>query len=160
MCRIGCFRKSRTRLRKICRCLLDIPCKCMVTKPKTMQDAIEFATELMDKKISTFAERQAENKKETDNNNQARTTTSQGGKCGSSFTQLGLGEIERVCWNSTTVQQVQVLYHNGPCTVKCANCKRVGHLTRDCWSYAATNNHPSLAMNVGIKGTIGVIARS
>ncbi|GKB01001.1 hypothetical protein Tco_0829045 [Tanacetum coccineum] len=31
----------------------------MASKPKTMQDAIEFATELMDKKISTFAERVA-----------------------------------------------------------------------------------------------------
>ncbi|GJS79962.1 hypothetical protein Tco_0729843 [Tanacetum coccineum] len=29
----------------------------MATKPKTMQDAIEFATELMDKKFSTFAEK-------------------------------------------------------------------------------------------------------
>ncbi|GKD69325.1 putative reverse transcriptase domain-containing protein [Tanacetum coccineum] len=29
----------------------------MASKPKTMQDAIEFATELMDKKIRTFAER-------------------------------------------------------------------------------------------------------
>ncbi|GJV88450.1 putative reverse transcriptase domain-containing protein [Tanacetum coccineum] len=29
----------------------------MATKPKTMQDAIEFATELMDKKINTWAER-------------------------------------------------------------------------------------------------------
>ncbi|GKE72755.1 hypothetical protein Tco_1534796 [Tanacetum coccineum] len=29
----------------------------MTSKPKTMQDAIEFATELMDKKIHTFAER-------------------------------------------------------------------------------------------------------
>ncbi|GKA63455.1 hypothetical protein Tco_0763061 [Tanacetum coccineum] len=44
----------------------------MTTKPKTMQDAIEFATELMDKKISTFAERQAENKRKLDNNNQAQ----------------------------------------------------------------------------------------
>ncbi|GJZ64092.1 putative reverse transcriptase domain-containing protein [Tanacetum coccineum] len=32
------------------------------SKPKTMQDAIEFATELMDKKISTFAERSGEKK--------------------------------------------------------------------------------------------------
>ncbi|GKD41232.1 putative reverse transcriptase domain-containing protein [Tanacetum coccineum] len=35
-------------------------------------------------------------------------------------------------------------HHNGPCTVKCANCKRVGHLTRGCWSYAATNNQRTL----------------
>ncbi|GJR61961.1 hypothetical protein Tco_1504123 [Tanacetum coccineum] len=44
----------------------------MASKPKTMQDAIEFATELMDKKISTLAERQAENKRKLDNNNQAQ----------------------------------------------------------------------------------------
>nr|GEY72435.1 hypothetical protein [Tanacetum cinerariifolium] len=44
----------------------------MAIKPKTMQDAIEFATGLMDKKISTLAERQAENKrklKDTSRNN-------------------------------------------------------------------------------------------
>ncbi|GKD35728.1 reverse transcriptase domain-containing protein [Tanacetum coccineum] len=44
----------------------------MASKPKIMQDAIEFATELMYKKISTFAERQAENKRKLDNNNQAQ----------------------------------------------------------------------------------------
>ncbi|GKF90175.1 hypothetical protein Tco_0264138, partial [Tanacetum coccineum] len=33
----------------------------MASKPKTMQDAIEFATELMDQKIRTFANRQAKN---------------------------------------------------------------------------------------------------
>nr|GEY26113.1 putative reverse transcriptase domain-containing protein [Tanacetum cinerariifolium] len=32
-------------------------------------------------------------------------------------------------------------HHNGQCTVKCVNCKRVGHLTRDCRSPAATKNH-------------------
>ncbi|GJX33065.1 hypothetical protein Tco_0242920 [Tanacetum coccineum] len=35
----------------------------MATKPKTMQDAIEFATELIDKKINTWAEHQADNKR-------------------------------------------------------------------------------------------------
>ncbi|GKF30723.1 hypothetical protein Tco_0100521, partial [Tanacetum coccineum] len=38
----------------------------MTTKPKTIQDAIEFATELMDKKINTWAERQADNKRKSD----------------------------------------------------------------------------------------------
>nr|GFC09024.1 hypothetical protein [Tanacetum cinerariifolium] len=45
----------------------------MASKPKTMQDVIEFTTELMEKKISTFAKRQAENKrkfKDTSKNNQ------------------------------------------------------------------------------------------
>ncbi|GKC66857.1 reverse transcriptase domain-containing protein [Tanacetum coccineum] len=38
----------------------------MAPKPKTMQDAIEIATKLMDKKISTLVERQAENKRKLD----------------------------------------------------------------------------------------------
>ncbi|GKE55566.1 hypothetical protein Tco_1494751 [Tanacetum coccineum] len=45
----------------------------MASKPKKMQDAIEFATELMDQKICTLAERQAKNKrkfKDTLRNNQ------------------------------------------------------------------------------------------
>ncbi|GJS27533.1 putative reverse transcriptase domain-containing protein [Tanacetum coccineum] len=40
----------------------------MASKPKTMQDAIEFATELMDQKIRTFADRQAENKRKLHDN--------------------------------------------------------------------------------------------
>ncbi|GJW33452.1 hypothetical protein Tco_0053484 [Tanacetum coccineum] len=44
----------------------------MASRLKTMQDAIKMATELMDKKISTLAERQAENKRKLDNNNQAQ----------------------------------------------------------------------------------------
>nr|GFB64988.1 reverse transcriptase domain-containing protein [Tanacetum cinerariifolium] len=45
----------------------------MASKPKTMQNVIEFTTELMDEKIKTFAERQAENKgkfEDTSKNNQ------------------------------------------------------------------------------------------
>ncbi|GJS35045.1 hypothetical protein Tco_0533427 [Tanacetum coccineum] len=41
----------------------------VASKPKTMQEAIEMATELMDKKIRTFVERQTENKRKQDNNN-------------------------------------------------------------------------------------------
>ncbi|GKB48013.1 hypothetical protein Tco_0898766 [Tanacetum coccineum] len=42
----------------------------MASKPKSMQDAIEFATELMDKKIRTFSERHSENKRKQDDNQQ------------------------------------------------------------------------------------------
>nr|GEV15702.1 hypothetical protein [Tanacetum cinerariifolium] len=40
----------------------------MASKPKTMQDAIEFAIELMDQKIRTFADCQAKNKRKLDDN--------------------------------------------------------------------------------------------
>ncbi|GJS86864.1 hypothetical protein Tco_0769500 [Tanacetum coccineum] len=42
----------------------------VASKPKTMQEATEIATELMDKRIHTFAERQIENKRKQDNNQQ------------------------------------------------------------------------------------------
>ncbi|GJS70044.1 hypothetical protein Tco_0702885 [Tanacetum coccineum] len=53
--------------------LLDMIHESVVaSKPKTMQEAIEISTELMDKKLCTFAERQAKNKRKLDNNNQAQ----------------------------------------------------------------------------------------
>ncbi|GKD04552.1 reverse transcriptase domain-containing protein [Tanacetum coccineum] len=42
----------------------------VASKPKTMQEAIEIATELMDKKIRTFALCQTENKRKQDDNHQ------------------------------------------------------------------------------------------
>ncbi|GJW47112.1 putative reverse transcriptase domain-containing protein [Tanacetum coccineum] len=42
----------------------------MTSKPKTMQDAFEFATGLMDKKIHTFAKRLSENNRKQDDNQQ------------------------------------------------------------------------------------------
>ncbi|GKC54334.1 reverse transcriptase domain-containing protein [Tanacetum coccineum] len=32
------------------------------------------------------------------------------------------------------------LHHVGPCTVKCSNCKWLGHMTRDCKEYVAAMN--------------------
>ncbi|GKB88024.1 reverse transcriptase domain-containing protein [Tanacetum coccineum] len=38
------------------------------------------------------------------------------------------------------------LHHVGPCTMKCNNCKRVGHMTRDCkTSVAAMNQRTPVA---------------
>ncbi|GJU77735.1 reverse transcriptase domain-containing protein [Tanacetum coccineum] len=48
----------------------------VASKPKTMQEAIEMATELMDRRNNTFAERQAENKRKFEDTprNNNRTT--------------------------------------------------------------------------------------
>ncbi|GJY64642.1 hypothetical protein Tco_0466102 [Tanacetum coccineum] len=81
LCPSGEFKKTEVenveseesdRDREVSRGSSDISESVMASKPKTMQDAFEFATELMDKKISTFAEHQAENKRKLDNNNQAQ----------------------------------------------------------------------------------------
>ncbi|GKG04447.1 hypothetical protein Tco_0314834, partial [Tanacetum coccineum] len=98
----------------------------MATKPKTMQDAIEFVTELMNKKISTFAERQAENKRKLDNNNQAQQQLPKRQNVVQAYA-AGTGERKEYAGTLPLCNKCK-FHHNGPCTVKCANCKRVGHL--------------------------------
>ncbi|GKD44064.1 RNA-directed DNA polymerase, eukaryota [Tanacetum coccineum] len=114
----------------------------MASKPKTIQDANEFATELMDKKISTFAERQTENKRKHDNNKQAQQQPPKKQGVAIAYT-VGSGERKEYVGTLPLCNKCK-FHHNGQCTVKCANCKRVGHLTRDCRSPAATNNQRNL----------------
>ncbi|GKC10698.1 hypothetical protein Tco_1007480, partial [Tanacetum coccineum] len=60
------FPKESDKIEKYVRGLLDmIHGSVMASKLKTIQDAIEFATELMDKKIRTYAECQTENKRKS-----------------------------------------------------------------------------------------------
>ncbi|GJV89731.1 reverse transcriptase domain-containing protein [Tanacetum coccineum] len=114
----------------------------VASKPKTMQEATEMATELMDKKISTFAERQAENKRKLDNNRQAQQQLPKRQNVARAYA-AGTGERKEYAGTLPLCNKCK-FHHNGPCTVKCSNCKRVGHLTRDCWSSAATNNQRTL----------------
>ncbi|GJZ85047.1 reverse transcriptase domain-containing protein [Tanacetum coccineum] len=114
----------------------------MASRTKTMQDAIEFATKLMDKKIHTLAERQAENKRKFDNNNQAQQQPPKKQGMAIAYT-AGPGERKEYAGTLPLCNKC-MFHHNGQCTVKCANCKRVGHLTRDNRSLAATNNQRNL----------------
>nr|GEZ73071.1 reverse transcriptase domain-containing protein [Tanacetum cinerariifolium] len=83
----------------------------VASKPKTMQEAVAIATEPMDQKIRTFAEREMASKRKKEH--------------------AGTLPLCNKC----------KFHHNGQCTIKCTNYKRVGHLTRDCRSPAAINNH-------------------
>ncbi|GKA82941.1 reverse transcriptase domain-containing protein [Tanacetum coccineum] len=114
----------------------------MASKPKTMQDAIEFATELIDQKIHTFTKRQAENKRKLDNNNQAQRQPPKRQNVARAYS-FGSSEKKEYAGTLPLCNKCK-FHHNGPSTVKCANCKRIGHLTRDCWSSAATNNQRTL----------------
>ncbi|GKD30908.1 hypothetical protein Tco_1241686 [Tanacetum coccineum] len=99
----------------------------MASKPNTMQDAIEFATELTDKKISTLVEHQAENKRKLDNNNQDQQQPPKKQGVAIAYT-AGSGERKEYAGTLPLCNKCK-LHHNCQCTVKCANCKRVGHLT-------------------------------
>ncbi|GJR07026.1 putative reverse transcriptase domain-containing protein [Tanacetum coccineum] len=104
----------------------------MATKPKTMQDAIEFATELMDKKINTWAERQADNKRKSDdtarnNQNQQPNKRQNTGRA------YAAGNGDRRPYGGPKPLCSKCNYHHeGPCAPKCHKCNRFGHLARDC----------------------------
>nr|GFB47285.1 hypothetical protein [Tanacetum cinerariifolium] len=76
------FSEESDKIKKYVRGLPDmIHGSVVASKPKTMQEAIEIATELMDKKVRTFAERETASKRKLDqeplgtnnNNNNTRT---------------------------------------------------------------------------------------
>nr|GFD34344.1 hypothetical protein [Tanacetum cinerariifolium] len=76
-----------------------------------MQEVIEFTTELMEDKTRAYVERQTDNKR------------------------------KRLYAGSRPLCSKCNYNHEGPCLPKCNNCKRVGHLTKDCKSRPANNNN-------------------
>ncbi|GJW08928.1 ribonuclease H-like domain-containing protein [Tanacetum coccineum] len=94
------------------------PGSVVASKPKTMQEATEMASELMDKKINTIAERQAENKR-------IAYTAGSGNK-------KQYGGSKPLCPKCN-------YNHNGPCAPKCYKCNKFGHLARNCRSSASVN---------------------
>ncbi|GKB32103.1 putative reverse transcriptase domain-containing protein [Tanacetum coccineum] len=98
-------------------------------------DAIEFATELMDKKIRTFAERQSENKRKQDDNQQQQQNKRQ--NTGRAYV-AGSGE-KKPYGGSKPLYSKCNYYHDGQCAPKCHKCNRVGHLARDCRSTTNSN---------------------
>ncbi|GKB46751.1 reverse transcriptase domain-containing protein [Tanacetum coccineum] len=107
----------------------------VASKPKTMQEAIEIATELMDKKIHTFAERQTKNKRKQDDNQQQQQNKRQ--NTGRAYT-AGSGEKKPYGGSKPLCAKCNY-HHDGPCAPKCHKCNRVGHLARDCRSTANAN---------------------
>ncbi|GJR47109.1 putative reverse transcriptase domain-containing protein [Tanacetum coccineum] len=92
----------------------------IAASPARLQDAIRIANQLMDKKVQGYAARSAENKRRmetyTAGNNERR----------------GYAGPLPYCNKCR-------LHHEGLCTMRCGNCKKVGHQTRDCRAAIAPN---------------------
>nr|GFB72979.1 hypothetical protein [Tanacetum cinerariifolium] len=86
-------------------------------KPKIMQDAIEIATKLMNKK-----NQQQPNKRQ----NTGRAYTARHGE------KKHYGGSRPFCSKCN-------YHHDGPCAPKCHKCNRFGHLARDCRSFTNAN---------------------
>nr|GEU50870.1 ribonuclease H-like domain-containing protein [Tanacetum cinerariifolium] len=134
------------------------------SKPKTMQDAIEIATKLRNKKTSTLVECQIANKKSVEEIERVvaqrvanaieaiamyETKTNLAHKS-MSQTERQEEEVPRAhtTWtiNKKAYAGSQPLcnqcksHHSGPCTVKCENCKKVGHIIQNCKTPATAKN--------------------
>ncbi|GJR08336.1 putative reverse transcriptase domain-containing protein [Tanacetum coccineum] len=90
----------------------------VASKPKTMQEAVEMATELIDKKVITMAERQAEKKR--------KAYTARTGE------RKPYGGSKPLCAKCN-------YYHDGPCAPKCHKCNKVGHFACDFRSVGNAN---------------------
>ncbi|GJT98549.1 hypothetical protein Tco_1094067 [Tanacetum coccineum] len=111
----------------------------VASKPKTMQEAIEIATELMDKKISTFAERQTENKRKQDDNHQQPQQRQENKRQNTSMAYTAGSGEKKPYGGSRPLCAKCNYHHDGPCAPKCHKCNRVGHLARDYQSTANAN---------------------
>ncbi|GKC94496.1 putative reverse transcriptase domain-containing protein [Tanacetum coccineum] len=105
----------------------------MASKPKKMQDAIEFATELMDQKIRTLAECQIENKRKQDDNfrdNQNQQQLNKRQNTGRAYT-AGPSEKRESSGNANAGNNQRAIRANqkGTC---CYECGARGHFKREC----------------------------
>ncbi|GJZ45281.1 hypothetical protein Tco_0592877 [Tanacetum coccineum] len=130
--------KESDKIKRYVGCLPDMIYRSVVaSKPKTMQEAIEITTKLMDKRICTFTERQTKNKRKQDDNQQQQQQQNKRQNTGRAYT-AGIGEKKPYGGSKPLCAKCNY-HHDGPCAPKCHKCNRVGHLARDYRSPANTN---------------------
>nr|GFB07767.1 putative reverse transcriptase domain-containing protein [Tanacetum cinerariifolium] len=115
----------------------------VASKPKTMQEAIEMATELMDKKIRTFTERETASKRKFENTsrntqNQQQQHPNKRQNTGRVYTAAS-GEKKQYVGSRPLCAKCNY-HHDGQCALKCRNCNKFGHAARDYRNTANTNN--------------------
>ncbi|GKC34701.1 putative reverse transcriptase domain-containing protein [Tanacetum coccineum] len=114
-------------------------------KPKTLDETIELANDLMDQKLHTYAERQSDNKRKVDDSSRNNHVNNHGHQQQPFKRQnvakvYNMGTGERKPYGGSLPKCTKChLHHNGPCTQKCHKCNKVGHFARDCRSTGNTN---------------------
>nr|GFB24329.1 reverse transcriptase domain-containing protein [Tanacetum cinerariifolium] len=110
----------------------------IAANPARLQDAIRIANQLMDTKLQGYAARSAENKRRMESNprdnrgqkppfKRQNTTGQNVVKAYTTRNNERKGYVGSLPYCSRCK-----LYLEGLCTIRCENCKKVGHQTRDC----------------------------
>nr|GEX80938.1 putative reverse transcriptase domain-containing protein [Tanacetum cinerariifolium] len=114
------------------------------SKPVRIQDAIRMASSLMDQKVCTYAARSTENKRKLDSNPRDNRAQPPPFKRQNVDGQ-NVDKAYTVASNEKFGYARSLPYHykcklnqEGQCIVKCNNCKKVGHMVRDCKAVVAT----------------------
>nr|GEX95452.1 hypothetical protein [Tanacetum cinerariifolium] len=113
------------------------------SKPQSMQEAIEFATKMMEKKMLTQAERQSENKRKFEDTSRNKQNQQQSFKRNNVAQAYTAGPGDNRPYGGTKPLCSKCNYHHeGPCAQKFNNCKRTGYSVRDCkYRPAVANNN-------------------
>ncbi|GJX12966.1 putative reverse transcriptase domain-containing protein [Tanacetum coccineum] len=110
-------------------------------RPKTLDETIELANDLMDQKLRTYAERQSDNKRKAEDssrNNHGHQQQPFKRQNVAKVYNMGTGEKKPYGGSLPKCTKCH-FHHNGPCTQKCHKCNKVGHFARDCRSSGNTN---------------------
>ncbi|GJX10996.1 putative reverse transcriptase domain-containing protein [Tanacetum coccineum] len=110
-------------------------------KPKTLDEIIELANDLMDRKLLTYAERQSDNKRKADDSSRNNHNHQQQPFKRQNVARVyNMGTGERKPYGGSLPKCNKChLHHNGPCTQRCHKCNKIGHFARDCRSTGNTN---------------------
>ncbi|GJZ69357.1 putative reverse transcriptase domain-containing protein [Tanacetum coccineum] len=111
----------------------------MSARPKTLDEAIELAKDLMDQKLCTYSERQNDNKRKADDSSRNNQQPHKKQNVARAYT---AGPGEKKAYTGTLPLCTKCNYHHtGQCAPKCGNCKRYGHATNDCRVNTNNNNN-------------------
>ncbi|GJS05402.1 putative reverse transcriptase domain-containing protein [Tanacetum coccineum] len=131
--------EEEDRVEKFIGGLLDnIQGNVIAAEPTRLQDAVQIANNLMDKKLKGYVVKNAENKRRLNNNygnNRGQQPSfkrqNTGGQNVARAYMAGNNEKKEYEGTLPFCNKCK-LHHVGPCTIRCGKCNKIGHLTWDC----------------------------
>ncbi|GKA66509.1 hypothetical protein Tco_0766317, partial [Tanacetum coccineum] len=127
----------------------------IATEPTRLQDAVRIANNLMDQKLKGYDVRNAENKRRMNNNYRnnrgqqpPHKRQNTGGQNVARVYMAGNNEKNGYEGTLPFYNKCK-LHHEGQCTAKCRNCKRIRHLARDCRFVVTVPTQGTLGPNQG-----------